>query len=196
MSEPNSGDDRVSLGKGDPDPSAWSPAPEPYPPPAAYPPPTQPYPSSAPWGQTEQHPQAPYGTDSPYGGQYAQPQFAQPQFAQQPYGQPAYTPGGYGYDPSAPYGRDPLTGQALSDKSKIVAGLLQFFLGWLGIGRFYMGSTAIAVCQLVLFLVAVVTFVFIIGMFLWFALALWAFIDAIVILVGSPRDGQGLLLRS
>lgn len=195
MSEQTPGDDRVSLGKGDPDPSAWSPAPEPYPPPAAYPPPTQPHPSSAPWGQTEQSPQAPYGAQNPYGEQYAQPQYGQ-QYGQTPYGQPAYAQGGYGYDASAPYGRDPLTGQPLSDKSKVVAGLLQFFLGWLGIGRFYMGSTAIGVCQLVLFLVAVVTFVFIIGMFLWFALALWAFIDAIVILVGSPRDGRGLLLRS
>ncbi len=72
MSEQTPGDDRVSLGKGDPDPSAWSPAPEPYPPPAAYPPPTQPYPTSAPWGRTEQS-QAPYGTHNAYGQNPLQP---------------------------------------------------------------------------------------------------------------------------
>ncbi|MGZ8176689.1 NINE protein [Williamsia sp. SKLECPSW1] len=217
MSEPNSGDDRVSLGKGDPDPAAWTPAPDPYPPPASYPPPPQPYPTSAPDDQTGQYPQSPYG-QNPYGqppqygqapsaqGQYGQPSYGQPQYGQgpfgqnaygqPPYGQSAYGQSAYGADPSAPFGRDPLSGLPLSDKSKIVAGLLQFFLGWLGIGRFYMGSTGIAVCQLVLFLFAVITFVFIIGIFLWIILGIWAFVDAIVILVGTPRDGQGRLLRS
>ncbi|MEH3157116.1 MAG: TM2 domain-containing protein [Gordonia paraffinivorans] len=191
MSEHHPGDDRVSLGKGDPDPSAWSPAPEPYPPPAAYPPPTQPYPSSAPWGLTEQSPRVPYGAQNPYGEQYAPPQYGQ-QYGQTPYGQ-----GAYGLDPFAPFGRDPHSGLPLSDKSKIIAGLLQFFLGWLGIGRFYMGSNAIAVCQLLLFLLSFpLLFFFGFGVVTWFAVALWTFIDAIVLLVGNPRDGQGRLLRS
>ncbi|MGX1271933.1 hypothetical protein RKD18_005127 [Streptomyces phaeoluteigriseus] len=41
--------------------------------------------------------------------------------------------------PEAPYGVDPM-GRPYSDKSKIVAGILQLFLGYLGIGRFYVGS--------------------------------------------------------
>ena len=41
---------------------------------------------------------------------------------------PVYT------DPAAPYGRHPLTGEPLSDKSKVIAGLLQL-LGLLGAGR-------------------------------------------------------------
>lgn len=37
-----------------------------------------------------------------------------------------------------------------SNKSKIVAGLLQFFLGTLGVGRFYLGHKKIAIPQLCL----------------------------------------------
>jgi TM2 domain-containing membrane protein YozV len=190
MSEANSGDDRVSLGKGDPDPSAWSAAPDPYPPPASYPPPAQSNPASAPYGPPQPYGQTHYGQPQQYGQTpYGQP----PQYGQASYGQP----GGYGHDPSAPYGRDPMTGEPLSDKSKIVAGLLQFFIGWLGIGRFYMGSTAIGVSQLILFVLSIpLLALFGLGLILWFGVALWAFIDAIVILTGRPRDGQGLLLRS
>ena len=64
-----------------------------------------------------------------------------------------YPRGPYGYpvqDAGAPYGRDPFTGQPLSDKQKLVAGLLQIFLGTLGVGRFYSGHTSIAVTPLVL----------------------------------------------
>ena len=44
---------------------------------------------------------------------------------------------------------------ALSDKSKVVAALLQIFLGGFGIGRFYLGYTMIGVLQIV---VTVLTF--------------------------------------
>ena len=44
-------------------------------------------------------------------------------------------------DPAAPFGRHPLTGEPLSDKSKVVAGLLQLLglFGIVGIGRIYLG---------------------------------------------------------
>ena len=48
----------------------------------------------------------------------------------------------------APYGLHPVTGIPYSDKSKLVAGLLQIFLPF-GIGRFYIGDTKIGVLQLV-----------------------------------------------
>jgi hypothetical protein len=50
----------------------------------------------------------------------------------------------------APYGRHPLTGEPLSDKSKTIAGLLQLIgiVGILGIGRIYMGQTGLGVAQL------------------------------------------------
>ncbi|MCZ9344600.1 TM2 domain-containing protein, partial [Streptomyces sp. TRM76130] len=49
--------------------------------------------------------------------------------------------------PEAPYGVDP-KGRPYSDKSKIVAGLLQIFLGGFGVGRFYVGSVGVGVAQL------------------------------------------------
>jgi hypothetical protein len=84
-------------------------------------------------------------------------------------------------DPHAPYGRDPLTGQPYSDRSKVVAGLLQLFLPF-GIGRLYSGHTGIGVAQLLL------TLFFGIG-------AIWAFVDGIVILAGRPTDSRGHPLR-
>jgi hypothetical protein len=53
-----------------------------------------------------------------------------------------------GYDPAAPYGRHPITGEPYSDKQKIVAGLLQLFAGGFGAGRFYLGHNGIGVAQL------------------------------------------------
>ncbi len=79
----------------------------------------------------------------------------------------------------APYGIDPLTGVPYSDKSKLVAGLLQIFLGGLGIGRFYLGNPGMAIAQILV---------------TWFTLgvgALWPLIDGIVLLAGQPRDRPG-----
>jgi hypothetical protein len=87
----------------------------------------------------------------------------------------------HGYDPQAPYGRDPVSGFPYSDRSKVVAGLLQLFLP-IGIGRMYAGHAGIGVAQLLL------TLFFGIGM-------IWAFIDGIVILAGHPTDGRGRPLR-
>ena len=49
--------------------------------------------------------------------------------------------------PGGPFGVDAY-GRPLSDKSKLVAGLLQLFLGSFGVGRFYLGYTGLAVAQL------------------------------------------------
>lgn len=89
----------------------------------------------------------------------------------------------YAADPSAPWGRDPLTGLPLSDKSKVTAGLLQILLGGFGVGRFYLGYTTIGVLQLVVSLVTCG-----IG-------AIWPLIDGIMILMGNVPDTQGRKLR-
>lgn len=95
----------------------------------------------------------------------------------------------------APFGRDPATGQPLSDKSKVAAGLLQFFFGMFGAGRFYMCSTGVAVVQLGLTMLGFLTFLLIIGDVILLGVAVWAFVDAVTILCGSPRDRAGRLLR-
>ena len=89
-------------------------------------------------------------------------------------------------DPAAPFGRHPLTGEPFSDKSKIVAGLLQLLglLGLVGIGRIYIGDTKLGVIQLI---VGIVTC----GIGAW----IWGIIDAILIFTDNVRDPQGRPLR-
>ncbi|MFE5208461.1 TM2 domain-containing protein [Streptomyces sp. NPDC056600] len=81
--------------------------------------------------------------------------------------------------PEAPYGVDHL-GRPYSDKSKIVAGVLQLFLGGLGIGRFYVGSVGVGVAQLLT----------------CGGLGIWALVDAILFFTSNDRtDKQGRPLR-
>ena len=77
------------------------------------------------------------GTEGPLPPQQPQYQPPPPGYPQQPPGYPP--PGQYPpayMDPAAPYGRHPLTGEPLSDKSKTVGGLLQLIglFGIVGIG--------------------------------------------------------------
>jgi TM2 domain-containing membrane protein YozV len=100
------------------------------------------------------------------------------------YTQPGLPTGAYGVSSQAPYGLHPVTGIPYSDKSKIVAGLLQILLPF-GIGRFYIGDTRTGVLQLV---VAVLTCG--IG-------GLWSLIDGILMLVhDDTKDARGYILRS
>ncbi|MDG4801472.1 TM2 domain-containing protein [Micromonospora sp. WMMD980] len=81
---------------------------------------------------------------------------------------------------TTPYQQYP---QGVSDKSKVVAGILQILLGGFGAGRFYIGDTKTAVIQLV---VSLVTCGF--G-------AIWGLVDGILLLVNGGVDGQGRPLR-
>jgi TM2 domain-containing membrane protein YozV len=82
--------------------------------------------------------------------------------------------------PGAPFGVDPMTGMPLSDKSKMVAGLLQIFLGGFGVGRFYLGYTGIGVLQI---------------FFGWLTCGIWPLVDGIMMLTGRVPDAQGRPLR-
>jgi TM2 domain-containing membrane protein YozV len=83
----------------------------------------------------------------------------------------------------APYGIEPVTGRPYSERSKVVAGVLQLALAPLGVGRFYSGHAGIAIAQIV------VTFVTCgVG-------ALWPIIDGIMMLAGNPLDGDGRPMR-
>ncbi|WP_231584576.1 TM2 domain-containing protein [Mycobacterium haemophilum] len=94
-------------------------------------------------------------------------------------------PGGY-FDPAAPWGRHPVTGQPLSDKSKIVAGLLQLlgFIGIVGIGRIYLGYTGLGIAQLL------------VGIFTCgLGAVIWGIVDALLILTDKVSDPSGRPLR-
>lgn len=126
----------------------------------------------------------------------------QPQM-QQPHVQPQMTPN---------YGQQyPVPGQPVApayvaapynQKSKMVAALLAFFAGCLGVHHFYMGRIGLGVIQLSLNVVAIVLALTIVGLLvalpIWSALALWVFIEFILILVGEGmygRDSEGVPLR-
>ena len=143
-------------------------------------------------------------TEPPFGGAEATPPPYQPPPTYPPPnypppGQypPPYPPPGYYGDPMAPYGRSPLTGEPLSDKSKTTAGLLQLLglVGVLGIGRIYLGYTNLGITQLIVGLVGG----FVIGMLtcgVGFAIpVIWGVVDAVLILTGQVRDPQGRPLR-
>jgi TM2 domain-containing membrane protein YozV len=85
--------------------------------------------------------------------------------------------------PPAPFGFEPMTGLPYSDKTKVVAGLLQIFLGCFGAGRFYTGHIGIAIAQLL------------VSWFTCGAGAVWPLIDGIMMLTGKVTDAQGRPLR-
>ncbi len=104
-----------------------------------------------------------------------------------------YGPSGYGADPAA-----------VSDKSKVTAGLLQLLPGFLlalgGIGRLYAGNTTIGVIQLVATVIGWLSFwcgfLLIVPFVISGAVWLWFVIDGILMLAGRPVDGQGRPLRA
>ncbi|PTR32386.1 TM2 domain-containing membrane protein YozV [Rhodococcus sp. OK519] len=106
--------------------------------------------------------------------------------------------GGYG-DPSAPFGRDPMTGEPYSGKSRATAGLLQILLGFIslpGIGRLYIGSIGIGLIQLLVFWLGLLSTVFGIGFVIFPVIWIWAFVDGILMLTGAVRDPQGRPLKT
>jgi TM2 domain-containing membrane protein YozV len=137
--------------------------------------------------QPQQPPNQPPGYGYPNAGPYQQqPGYGYPQggYPQGGYPQGGYPPGPvppgvYTGDPNAPYGYDPF-GRPYSDKSKIVAGILQLFLGTFGVGRFYIGDVGIGLAQL----------------FTCGGLGIWALIDGIILLTSNDKtDAQGRVLR-
>jgi hypothetical protein len=75
----------------------------------------------------------------------------------------------------------PAYGAAISPKSRTVASILGFFLGGLGVDRFYLGNIGMGVAKLL------------VG---WLTLGIWPLVDWIIILAGGAHDGQGLPVRN
>ncbi|WP_334137382.1 NINE protein [Corynebacterium variabile] len=115
---------------------------------------------------------------------------------QQPYADP--TAQGYpGYQqPGYPQPGYPVS---YAPKSKVAAALLAFFLGTLGLHNFYLGYTAKATTQLVLFLVGCFFFWLIVPILFLIVVPIWAFVEFIMILVGGGQyraDANGVPLAS
>ncbi|WP_029512470.1 TM2 domain-containing protein [Mycoplasmopsis iners] len=68
----------------------------------------------------------------------------------------------------------------VSPKSRLAVTLLSFFLGGLGIDRFYGGKIGLGVCKL---------------LFGWLTLGIWPLVDFILAVCGYQKDGNGLLIK-
>ena len=95
---------------------------------------------------------------------------------------PAYAAPAAAVVPVFPNGKPMLDaqGQPVSDKSRLAAALLCWFVGVLGVHRFYVGKVGTGVAMLLT----------------CGGLGVWALIDLIVILLGSFRDQDGRALQN
>lgn len=83
-----------------------------------------------------------------------------------------------------------------SRRSRIIAGLLQLFFGWHGLGRFYLGYYHLGAVQLALGLVGLATTVLcFLGLLILVPLTIWVEIEAVMMLAGVILDAEGRKLR-
>jgi TM2 domain-containing membrane protein YozV len=82
----------------------------------------------------------------------------------------------------------------VSPKSKTAAALLAFFLGQLGIHRFYAGKVGTAIVMLLLTIIGYATIIIGVGIFVLIAVGIWILVDFIMILMGKFKDKNGLLI--
>jgi len=88
-------------------------------------------------------------------------------------------------------------------KSKLVAGLLGIFLGYLGIHNFYLGYTKKAIIQVSVYVGCMIvgSILLIIGIGIFFymgaiGISIWALVEGIMILAGAINvDGKGIPLK-
>ena len=63
-------------------------------------------------------------------------------------------------------------------KNPIIAYLLWFFLGYLGMHRFYMGRPKTALTQIILLILGGLLLIIYIGLLIWILLGIWVLLDA------------------
>lgn len=80
----------------------------------------------------------------------------------------------------------------IEGKNIVIAYVLWFFLGALGIYRFYLGRTKSAIAQLSLFVVGWVTYVMIVGAVLLAILGIWWLADAYFTYVITNEENKKL----
>ena len=108
------------------------------------------------------------------------------------YSQNTYAQNAYPQNGAAGY---PAPENTVSSKSKAVAALLNFFLGTLGIHRFYLGKIGTGIIMLVLTIIGASTAIFYVGWAFVAIVGIWDLIDFFIIILGKMKDGQGKLVK-
>ncbi len=111
-------------------------------------------------------------------------QHIRPPSAARPVAQPVYNPS-YFSVPSVSYPRH-LVYANTPPKSRLAAILLAFFLGGLGIHRFYLGHIGTGLAMLLITVLS--------GGWLGIPIVIWALVDMVLIASGSLRDASGRAL--
>ncbi len=83
----------------------------------------------------------------------------------------------------------------VSPKSRLATALLCFFLGGLGIHRFYVGKVGSGILMLLLWGVGAITTWMMIGFVPLALVYVWSLIDLLVIIFGGFKDGMGLPIK-
>ncbi|ULO02376.1 TM2 domain-containing protein [Campylobacter sp. RM5004] len=73
-------------------------------------------------------------------------------------------------------------------KSPILAVVLGFFFGWLGVDRFYQGSFGLGILKLALFIIGCITTFIFIGVFVLWALGIYVLIDLYFVYKAVQND--------
>ncbi|GAI29717.1 unnamed protein product [marine sediment metagenome] len=85
----------------------------------------------------------------------------------------------------------------VSQKSRLAATLLAWFLGYFGAHRFYIGKTGTAIIMLILNIIGWSTvWVYGIGFIFLIPVWIWALIDFILIVSGNMKDKEGKLVKN
>ena len=74
----------------------------------------------------------------------------------------------------------------ISNKKRLIALILCWFLGVIGVHRYYVGKHATSIAM---FLISITGFGLIIT-------GVWAFIDFVMIIAGSFKDAEGKILKN
>ena len=90
---------------------------------------------------------------------------------------------------------DVVTRSTKSEKSWVAAAVLNFFLGWIGIHRFYLGLTGSGVAMLLLQLFGWLTAGLMIGIPIMLFVDIWDVVDFVRIVCNNLTDGEGRKLR-
>lgn len=116
-----------------------------------------------------------------------------PQYAPPPVPPPQYAPPAPQYAPPTP--QPTAVAGGISPKSKSTVTMLAFFLGSMGVHRFYVGKTGTGIVQLLLLVIGAATISIVVGYPVLVVLSIWWWVDFFTILRGKFKDKNGLLIK-